>query len=147
MKCLLCNNNLEPYYVYDFITYKCYNCNQYYINSKHIDFFIQTFINNTIKCKSDRHKEILFDICGLKNKSYNYLNNDIKCKNIECRKKCFVYQFKYKNLIFRECNFASYYIIDLDNFKKYIDKNYKLSLYYFYKEIIFNKIKKLFVKG
>ena len=51
MKCLLCNNNLEPYYVYDFITYKCYNCNQYYINSKHIDFFIQTFINNTINTK------------------------------------------------------------------------------------------------
>lgn len=145
MKCCICENNTEPHIIYNTPLYKCYNCKGYYIDNSIIDTFILNYSNAIIKYKSNRHKEIFVDLIKISKKSHIYLNKDIECK-YGCRKECNFYKFKYLNFEFRFCNFINKYYIELEDLKNFIYKTHKLSLIYYYKEIIFKNIKKLFVK-
>lgn len=146
MKCLICNTQLEPVMIYDFSIHKCYNCNLYYIKEKYLLSFFINYADRIIKYKCERHRQILFDLLNIKLKKYLYINDDIQCKQ-HCYKNCVFYKFKYNNFIFRFCNLKELYCFDIDNLKAFIIKSNKKSLFYYYKEIILNKIKKLFVKG
>ncbi len=146
MKCCICKNNTELHILYDIPIYKCYKCNGYYIKDTIIDTFILKYANDKIKYKSNKHKIIFSKIITLSNKAHKYVPDDIKC-NYGCRDNCNFYKFKYLMFDFRYCNFINKYYIEIDKLEQYIYKTYKKSLIYYYKEIIFNGIKKLFVKG
>lgn len=90
MKCLICNSILEPFFIHNFITYKCYKCNEFYISSNNIDYFIFNYANNKVKCKSKLHKKIYFSMLEVNKKAHKYIENDIKCMN-DCRDICYLY--------------------------------------------------------
>lgn len=146
-KCYLCNSKLSDHNIYNFYIKYCDNCDVYYIDKKYINTFFINYADNIIKYKSTRHKELLYKFLEITNNTYIVDKDLIQCMNQECMQTCYYNKLHYKNLTFYFCNYTNQYCFNISNLKQYIIKNNRISLFYYYKEIIFKGLKKLFVKG
>lgn len=148
MKCLLCGKTLnKDQILYNHIFSICESCNIYFVKKDYIDSLIKQ-IFKYYKFKNDRHFQIFLSKVLIQNKDrqYKIINYNNKCAITDCTKNCDLLEYKYNGFTFYYCNFIDYYLINIDKIKKFIHKQYRISLFYVYKEIIFNKIKRLFVK-
>lgn len=148
MKCYLCGNILlREQMIHGHIFSVCDNCKICLIKKNYIDSLIKQ-ISKYYKFKNTRHIQIFLSrvLIANKDKEYQAINYNTKCQNISCRNNCDILKYKYNKFEFYYCNYSDYYLININKLEKFVYKQRKISLFYFYKEIIQKKLKGLFVK-
>lgn len=148
MVCLLCGKTLnKDKILFNHIFNICESCNVYFIKKDYIDSLIKQ-IFKYFKFKNDRHFQIFLSrvLIQDKDREYKIIDYNRKCAITFCTKNCNIIKYEYNGFKFYYCNFTDYYLINIDKLEKFIYKQRKISLFYFYKEIILKKIKGLFVK-
>ena len=80
-----------------------------------------------------------------KDKFYK-IENDLTICNKQCNNNCSLILYSFHGFKFYYCNFTDYYIINISKLESNIYKQYRISLYYYYKEIILKWFRELFIK-
>jgi hypothetical protein len=147
MKCYLCDTELKEIMKFGHIVEICPNCNHYYIKKKYINSFLIR-ASEHFKFKNNNLRLIFLNRILLLNKDKNYkiVHDKTICTNISCMKNCSLILYSYNGFKFYFCNLVDYYIINNQKLNTNLYKQKRISLIYYYKEIILKKLKGLFVK-
>lgn len=148
MRCFLCNTTLKEQLYAEHSILLCPCCHKYYIEAKYINSIIR-ILSKSFKFKNNNHLNIFLNKVLLYKKDSQYKIQQLvqTCQNKFCRVNCDLILFEYNKFEFIFCNFSDYYIIDKMKLKEFLQKQYKKTLIEYYIEIIFTKIKRLFIKG